>query len=271
MHPVVESLRQTLARDPKRLLGELGERVHQLVVGMVDGRVLPRADADVLRAELLAFVRAEALPQLAARDPGEALLVLDKLAAYRVTELEDERPRLTAARDAKFPPPAAFASAELDRLRAAAAQHPNAVRIAPPAAHQHFAEELKERDLSLPNELLGLYAACDGFDLMCISDPRIPIFALLPGKSIDISDESEGYPLRAVPFEGGDSVHLALFKESETWFLVYEAEYEPIAKREFNLNALLRFAIARLNARDSSELFGGPLAWERFFEMGEAD
>ena len=49
-HPVIEALRKTLVSSSSSsaaFLRELEERVRQLIADMVDGRVLPKADAVV--------------------------------------------------------------------------------------------------------------------------------------------------------------------------------------------------------------------------------
>lgn len=254
------------ARGSAAFVAELGERVHQLVAGMVDGRVLPKPEADALRVGIVELVRSEALPKFAGRNPNDALLILDKLKAYGWAQLEGERAALLAARASKFPPPAAATWPELDELRALAARHPDVCTVAAPVDSVCFAQDLEDDGLPLPDELLALYAFADGFDLSCLADPKGgPVFSLLPSVSIDASDEEEGYPRRAAVFQGGDEVQLCVFRDAKKqWWLVYEHEYRPIARKAFDLRDLVRFGLRRLHAPTFEALFA-ELSWERFF------
>jgi len=103
-HAVVDGLRRTLvsSRRSAAFVEELEGRVRQLIADMVDGRVLPKPEADALRASIIELVRSEALPKFAGRNPNDALRIIDKLRAYRFTQLEGERPRLEAARASKL-------------------------------------------------------------------------------------------------------------------------------------------------------------------------
>src|SRR5262249_35002456 len=189
---------KTLAasRSSAAFVSEMEERIRQLLADMVNGRVLPKHEADALRASMIELVRAEALPKYR-RNPNDALRILDKLKAYGYTQLEPERASLEAARSAKFPPPPAAAWPELAELRMAAAEHPDACSIGSPVQSVYFAKELEEDGLALPEDLLAVYAWADTFDLSCLAATHVPVFSLLPPQSIDISDANEGYPRRA--------------------------------------------------------------------------
>jgi hypothetical protein len=271
-HPVIEGLRQKLrgARSAAPFAGELESRIRQLAADMVDGRLLPKPEADALRSSILELVRSEALPQLARRNPSDALRVLDKLKAYGFAQLEAERPRLEAARAAKFPPPAPASWSEIVELRDAAQNRPEACKVAPAVENIHFARELADEGLPLPDELLELYAACDGFDLSCSAATYLPVFSLLPSKSIDTSDEEDGYPRRAAVFQGGDEVQLSIYRDRKKhWWLVYEYEYQPIGKKALDVRELLRFALLRMNASAVDEL-QAKLSWDRFFGITDS-
>jgi hypothetical protein len=139
-----------------------------------------------------------------------------------------------------------------------------------PVANSHFAKELEDDGLLLPDDLLGLYAACDGFDLSCVAAThQLPVFSMLPSESIDVSEEEDGYPRRPVLFQGGDEIQFSVFRDrKKQWWIVYEHEYQPIAKKLLHLRELLRLGMARMNANDLSELDGqGALSWERYFAM----
>lgn len=266
-HTVLAGLRGKLAasRSSAAFVEELGSRVHQLVANMVDGRVLPKAEADALRAAILELVRTEALPKFAGKTPDDALRILDKLKAYGWAQLESERAPLVAARASKFPPPPAATWPELAELRAAAERRPEVCTLGAPVDNVYFARELEGDGLPLPEDLLALYAFADGFDLSCVAAPYVPVFSLLPSVSIDTSDGDRGYPRRAAVFQGGDEVQLCLFRDrKKEWWLVYEHEYQPIAKKAFDLRELVRFGWRRMNA-PALEVLDHELSWDRFF------
>ena len=52
---------------------------------------------------------------------------------------------------------------------------------------------------------------------------------------------------------------------NKAWWLVYDHEYEPVARKPFDLRALLAFGIRRMNASEK-KLFE-ELSWETFFEV----
>ena len=121
----------------------------------------------------------------------------------------------------------------LEELRSASEKHPTFCVVNPPVGNVYFAAALREDGLALPDELLALYSAHDGFDLSCISDPpHIPVFSLLAGLGIDECDAQDGYPRRAACFQGGDEVLLSVYRDRrKQWWLVYEYEYVPVAKK----------------------------------------
>lgn len=270
-HPVIASLRKTLvaSRNSDAFVKEMESRIRQLQADMVDGRVLPRQEADALRASMIELVRSEALNRLAGRNPTDALRVLDKLKAYGFTQLEGDRPRLEAAWAAKFPPPSPATWPELAELRAAAEQHADVCKIGSPIRSISFAKELEEDGLPLPEELLALYASCDGFDLSCLAATHVPVFSLLPSQSIDSSDAEEGYPRRAAVFQGGDEVQLSVYRDrKKQWWLVYELEYQSIGKKALDLIDVVRFGLRRMNA-PTADALDGELSWDRFFGVTE--
>jgi hypothetical protein len=267
-HPVIDGLRNTLAasRSSVAFVNEMEERIRQLRADMVDGRVLPKPEADALRAAMIELVRSEALRRFAERNPNDALRILDKLKAYGFIQLEEERPRLEAARAARFPPPPPPAWPELVELRAAAEHHVDVCEVGSPVQSIYFAKELEEDGLPLPEELLALYASCDGFDLSCLAATHVPVFSLLPSHSIDVSDAAEGYPRRVAVFQGGDAVQFSVYRDrKKQWWLVYEYEYQPIAKKALDLSDLIRFGLRRMNA-PTADALDDELSWERFFD-----
>jgi hypothetical protein len=268
-HPVVEGLRKTLAasRSSAAFLGEMEGRIRQLLADMVDGRCLPKPEADALRAAIIDLVRTEALAKFAARNPKDALAVLDKLKAYGLTQLEGERPQLYAALAAKFPPPPPATWPELAELLAAAKQHPHACKIDPPVESVYFAKQLEEEALALPEELLALYAWARSFDLSCVVAAYLPVFSLAPPLSLDASDAEDGYPRRQAVFQGGDEVQFSVYRDKkQQWWLVYEYDYLPVCKKPLDLPALIRFGLYRMNA-PSTEALIADRSWEQFFEI----
>jgi hypothetical protein len=259
-------------RAAAAFLEDLESRVRQLMANMVDGRVLPKPEADELRAAVMDFVRSEALPRLSAKNSNDAIVVLDKLKAYGWTALEGERPRLERARASKYPPPTPASWPALQELKSSSEAHPDFCVIHPPVENVYFAEALRQDGLPLPEELLALYAAQDGFDLSCIADPpHVPVFTLLPSASIDECEGSDGYPRRVACFQGGDEVQLSVYRDrKKVWWLVYEYECQPVAKKVFDLQELLRFALRRMRAPTFDALNDGELCWERYFDRARS-
>ena len=264
----MEGLRRKLAsRSAAAFTKELEERIRQLMADMVDGRLLPKGEANALRASIIELVRSEALPKIGSRSPDDALGVLNKLEAYGFAQLQDERARLELARAQRFPPPPPAMWPEIGELRAAAARHPEACSVRPAVDNIYFAKALHDDGLALPDELLALYAACDGFDLSCLAAKHVPVFSLLPSRSIDTSDDEEGYPRRAAVFQGGDEVQLCIYRDrKKQWWLVYEYEYQPIGKQALELVELLRFGLARMNA-PTFDALAAALSWDRYFGL----
>ena len=257
-----------MPKGARAFIDDLSDRVRQLVAAdMLDGRVLPKSEAEVFRSALVELVRSEALPQLITRNPGDAIVVLDRLKACGWTDLEAERPRLERERSAKYPPPAVPTWPELRELKSAAAAHPQYCVVRAPVESVYFAEALREAGLALPDELLALHATHDGFDLSHLArPPHVPVFSLLPSAAIDECEASSRYPRRAACFQGGDAVQLSVYRDKKgAWWLVHELEYEPTAKRPLRVQALLGFGLRRMRAATFEELQEGPLSWESYF------
>lgn len=264
-HPVITELRGVLGASPDAaaFVEALGDRLRQLMVGMVDGRVLPGPDVAALRAALLDLVGAEVLPRFAAR-PSQALLVLDRLRAHGLVELEGARVGLVDARAARYPAPSPGAWPELAELRAIAAQHPRVCTLAAPVHDASFAADLAAEGLPLPDELVALYAACDGFDLTCMEAVDLPVFSLLSSRSIDITEADE-LPRRPVVFQGGDAIQFSVVRDDvQQWWLVHEYEYEAIAKVPFDLRALLQYGLRRVHAPSFDAVYDA-CSWTHFF------
>lgn len=244
------------------LAKELRDRLAQLSANMVDGRVLSTSEAAALRQAIREWTTVELLPRLEKESPLQTVALLDFLARFEESFLEPERPRLVATRRARYPIPAPLASPELDVLRRLPATQ---CTMAPPVDCAAFARALAQDGLRLPESLISLYAACDGFDL--VHAGYLPVFSLLPSIAIDVS-EADARPRRAVAFHGADDVQLAVYRSWwRGWRLVYEVEYRPLADVRFDLPRLLRFAAARATAADASTLFDGPLSWDAFFRV----
>lgn len=264
LQSVASGLRRELAKSTGMFLVELEGRIRQLPGNMVDGQVLPASQADALRVHVLEIVRREALPRLGQK-PAEALRILDLLKAYGYMQLESERARFDAARDALFPAPPAPLTPEVVTIQSLAARMGSGCLAHSPSGNAYFAEKLRLDGVRLPEDLIAVYSAFDGFDLACEVAPYVPVFSLLPSSALDLSDVGHGYPRRAVVFQGGDCVDLGVGTDHKgvDW-LVYEHDGVPIAKRPFELSALFAFALSR-HAAPSVDDLDGPLAWETFF------
>ncbi len=260
----MQSLREIWQRaDRRAFLAALRLRIEQLRANMVDGAIWPEADVAALRAELVSFVGDEVLPAWTEAHPKDALALLDLMKAFKLADLEGARRGIEAARAKAFAPPAPLAWPELADVRRIAAE-----TLAPPVDNVAFAAALKDDGLPLPDELLALYATCDGFSVEASIQPGLCVFSLLPSNAIDVLDAESGYPRRAVVFEGLDDEHLSVFLDATEGFqVVFEYAGEPVAARPLDLRALLRFGTARASAPSTRALFaGGDLSWDVFFE-----
>lgn len=266
-HTVLVEIRTILERADLTLLGSTIEaRLTQLAIDMVDGRVVARAEATALRAAILDVTRASVLPRLSEAAPNQALRLLDRLAALGIRDLDGERVAIEGARRAAFPIPEPAAWPELDELRAAAVSRPAVCKIAAPVEDVAFVRDLAAEGVELPEEVLALYAACDGFDLSCEQAEYLPVFSLLPSAAIDTSGDA---PRRAVVFEGGDNVHLSIHRADDgRWRVVYEHQYEAVAEADLDVRAILRFGLARMRAPVVDDLFEA-LSWDAFFGVLE--
>jgi len=262
--PVVQSLRESWQRgNPRAFLAALRLRIEQLPANMVDGAIWPKADVAALRTEIVSFVGHEVLPAWTEARPTDALALLDVMRAFQLADLEGARAGIEAARTKAFAPPAPLVWPELADVRRLAAK-----TLAPPVDNVAFAAALKGDGLPLPDELLALYATCDGFSVEASIQPGLFVFSLLPSNAIDVLDAESEYPRRAVIFEGLDDEHLSVFLDATGRFqVVFEYSDEPVAARPLDLRALLRFGLARASAPSTKALFaGGDLSWDAFFE-----
>jgi hypothetical protein len=267
LQSVASGLRRELAKSTGTFLVELEGRIRQLLGNMVDGQDLSPLEAEALRVHILDIVRREALPRLHQK-PGDALRILDLLVAYGYPQLESERPRVEAARAAQFPAPAMLDTPEIAHLLALSRERGSGCVAHEPSGNAYFAERLRRDKLVLPAELVAAYAAFDGFELTCASAPLVPVFSLLPSTALDIVEGDADYPRRVLAFQGGDCVDLGVGSDRNAdYWLVFEHDGVPIAKRRFDLRALFAFALARRAAVNLDEL-DGELSWDGFFDAG---
>jgi hypothetical protein len=252
-------------RSAEAFSGLLRRRLQQLGVGLLDGRAITRAEADALAAEVVELARRAVCEVLADR-PGDGLRVLDIVRAAGFTQLEPDRPRLEAERAQRFPPPPAVTWQEIGELRSLAARCPELCQIGPPASHVEFAARLAADGTELPGELLALYAACDRISLTCrhVVAPAGGICAgdalrVREGRAV-LFDRRKRHPATMLIEQPGVSIAQAL----GTWWMVLEDDRAPATRRPLDLQALLRFALQRVEAA-SLEILVTDLAWSRFF------
>ena len=271
MSPLLQSVASGLRRELDKSIGtflvELEGRIRQLLGNMVDGQDLSPLEAEALRVHILDIVRREALPRLQQR-PTDGLRILDLLLAYGYPQLESERPRIEGARAAQFPAPPRLDTPEVVRLLQLSRERGTGCNAHGPSSNAYFAERLRKDKLLLPDDLVAMYSAFDGFELTCSVAPLVPVFSLLPSTALDIVEGDSEYPRRVVAFQGGDCVDLGVGSDRhEAYWLVYEHDGVPIAKRPLDLRALLAFALARHAAPSLDEL-DGELSWDAFFDAG---
>lgn len=252
-------------RSVEAFSGLLRRRLQQLGVGLLDGRAIARAEADALAAEVVELARRAVCDTFADR-PGDGLRMLDIVRAAGFVALEPERSRLEAERTRRFPPPAAVSWREIGEVRALAERHPELCQVGPPASHVEFTVRLAAEGTELPVELLALYAACDRIALTCrhVAAPAGGICAgdalrVREGRAVLI-ERRKRHPATMLIEQPGVSIAQAL----GTWWMVLEDDRAPATRRPLDLQALLRFALQRVEAA-SLEILVTDLAWSRFF------
>lgn len=262
---VIQALIDTLEAQPIEVFsGLLRRQLGQLGVCMVDGRVVERAKADALIAQVLDVAR-QALGRLGDR-PGDALRMLDAVRGAGCDALEAERPRLEAARAERFPPPVAVTWREIAALHALAAEHPGLCRVGPPVTHVEFAVRMAAAGNELPAELLALYAACSYLELTC-RHVAASAGSICAGEALRIRDgrvilfdRIKRHPSMMLIEQPGISIAQAI----GTWWLVLEDDRAPATRRPLDLQGVLRFALRRMDA-PSLEALLTDLSWRRFF------
>ncbi|MFN0061378.1 MAG: hypothetical protein ACKVPX_02500 [Myxococcaceae bacterium] len=135
-----------------------------------------------------------------------------------------------------------------------------------------FTRKIKDEGTSLPEDLIRLFAAFDGFDLNAAGVPDIPVFGMLESSSLEVNDAVAGYPRRVAAFSGGDEVQLSVaMTPNKEWVCVYEHDYQPVAMAPLSLEALLEFGLRRAEEPNLDRLnqVDSELSWERFFNTQE--
>jgi hypothetical protein len=263
--PAIEELTQAFETASfDAFVAALRARLQQLSVSMVDGRVIARLDADALAAQVIELVRGM-LGRLAER-PADALRVLDALRSTGFVELEPERARLERERAERFPPPPPATWREIAELRALAIADPDHCQIGPPSTHVEFAARLEASGARLPGELLALYAACSHLALSC-RHIAASAGSICPGDALRVRDgrlilfdRIKRHPVTLLVEQPGISILQAI----GTWWLMLEDDRAPAIKRPLDLQAMLRFALRRMDA-PTLEVLLTDLSWQRFF------
>lgn len=263
---MIDALQHSFETEPFDVFVQaFRKRVQHLGVCLVDGVVIPRAEADALGERLFELVRGQLLVALDAR-PGDALQLLDALRAAGYAQLEDARRGCEAARARLHPPPSPPPWREIAELNALSARFPELCTLGPPCTHVEFAARLAERGTELPAELLALYAAFSHLVLTCRHVDATAL-QLFPGDALKVRDgrvilfeRVRRHPRLLFVEQPGMSIAMAL----GVWWLVLEDERAPATRRPLDLQGLLRFALLRLEAPNRDALLTD-LAWRRFF------
>jgi len=262
---MLDELSHTFERQPFDVfLRLLGRRLQHLAVGMLDGRVLARPDAEALAAQLIDVLRG-VLARLDER-PDDALRVLDALRSTGFLALEAARDAQEAACATRYPPPPAATWRELAELRDSAVRYPEHCRLGTPVRHVAFAARLAATGTELPRELLALYAACGHIVLLC-RHVAASAAELCAGEALRVRDgrlvlieRIRRHPVTMLVEQPGVSIAQAL----GTWWLVLEDERAPATRRPLDLQGLLRFALRRMDAPTLEALLT-ELSWRQFF------
>jgi hypothetical protein len=263
---VIDALAQAFDAGPfETFVAALRRQLQQLGVGMLDGRVIGRPDADALAAGVIGLVRDRVLGRLADR-PADALRVLDALRSTGFEQLEDQRGHHERACAVQFPPPQAVTWREIAELQRLAAGHPEHCQIGPPVVHVAFAARLGASGVAVPDELLAFYAACGHVRLTC---RHVPAAAggICAGEALRVRDgrlilfdRIKRHPATQMVDQPGISILQAI----GTWWLVLEDDHAPATRRPLDLQGMLRFALRRMEAPTFEALLTD-LAWRRFF------
>ena len=265
---MIDELSQTFEREPFDVFVRLlGRRLQHLGVGMVDGRVVAKSDAEALVAEMIVMLRA-VLAKLDER-PDDALRVLDALRSTGFVELEGVRDDHEAACATRYPPPPAATWREIAELRERAARHPEHCRLGAPVRHVAFAARLAATGTELPRELLALYAACGHVALLC-RHVASSAAELCAGEALRVRDgrlvvieRIRRHPVTMLVEQPGVSIAQAL----GTWWMVLEDERAPATRRPLDMQGVLRFALRRMDAPTLEALLT-ELSWRQFFASG---
>ncbi len=265
--PIIASLRAALMQTRPRdaFVVALRERMHHLLVDMVDGTVVPTNVADNMRAAIAKFVREEALPYLANHRVDDAFSTRELMTDYGCSGLADDDV-LAKGCAREFPAPAPLHWPETDALAAAQAEHPTRVTLHPGIVHTYFATRLQREGAGLPPELLALYARWDGFSLLCVHVPEVTALALVPHQTLRVLPSSYDRPERVAPFTSSPHAQVTVYRERSQWWMSFEHDGEALAKKKWDLQTLLQHALAQHHAPHASEL-EETLAWDGFFGM----
>lgn len=260
---MIDLVRTFETRPFPAFLAAFTRTVQHLAVGMVDGAVVGRDEADAAIAELTERTRGW-LDGLAER-PGDALRMLDALRRAGFTALEPLRAAHVAERAQRFPPPAAVRWREIAELRALADADPARCEVGPPVEHVEFAAELSALGTAIPDELLALYAACSHVALRCRTVDT-PAGGICAGDALRAREGRLGLFQRT---RGPRTLHIeqpgvSIGSDLGTWWLILEDSRAPRTRRPLDLQAFLRFTLLRYEA-PSLEVLVTDLSWQRFF------
>lgn len=183
-HPIAETASLELGRSaaPGKVMHAVVawiDRMCHLDEGMIEGRALPRAEVDVLYAELVDLTRAAFLRAAAGDAIGAVVKTLGQLPIYRRPKRCDLAEWARTAEAARAQPVApAPASDVLDSaalepkllgafraLITMVAADPARHQLHAPASLEAVAQWEVEHELKLPPDLAALYRVSDGFSL----------------------------------------------------------------------------------------------------------
>jgi len=242
----------------------LHRRLQHLGVGLVDGKVIAKADAEALTAQVVQLLRV-LLGRLDDR-PVEALRVLDCLRSLGVLALEATRGAHEAACARRHPPPAPPSWRVLGELRERAARYPEHCQLGPPAVHVAFAARLAADGTEVPDDLLALYAACSHVTLRC-RHVAVAAGSICAGDALRAQDSrlvvlprAKRHPVTMHIEQPAISIAQLL---GVFWF-VLEDERAPATRRPLDVPGFLGFALHRMEAPTLEALLTD-LSWRRFF------
>lgn len=242
--------------------------------GMLDGRVLPAAEAEQLYDGILELAR-RGYVRLLAQDPARARAWQEELAVWqrpRRMDLDawavDQGDTLPVVErlDLDDPSVSPGLAVQLQRLQDMATQHPSQCVLGDALSAAQVTERSEELGLTFPDELVAAYRFCNGFELyrtpkgsgmpvlalaqlhtlqtfhpLCGAGSTESLAAMRGGSS---AEEMMNDPSRLMLLSAGSDQISMLCVDNWEQYCIREMEGHAVEIRRASLSELLAFALA---------------------------